>query len=173
MPHRCALGCKNTDVAVHVFPDPDKFPERFKAWVDIVRERLETPLDVEYFKKKRICDIHFIPEHRNRNKRLSALAIPILNLPGTSKSRETENSDDNLHSTSFAVADVTASDVLVPQNSENQCGDMQSSTSSIEATLISPDSLSLVLKKKNLLKGRSIISFIEIENLTYSSATLT
>lgn len=67
---------------MHVFPNPVKFPERFKAWVDLVGEKPEIPLDVEYFKKKRICDIHFIPEHRNRNKRLNALAIPLLNLPG-------------------------------------------------------------------------------------------
>lgn len=67
---------------MHSFPNPDKFPERFKTWVLVVGGKLESPLDYESFKKKKICDIHFITEHRNRFKRLSALAVPTMFLPG-------------------------------------------------------------------------------------------
>lgn len=67
---------------MHSFPNPDKFPERFKAWVNLVGYNLETLTDYDIYKKKRICDIHFTDEHRNRCKRLNALAMPTLYLPG-------------------------------------------------------------------------------------------
>lgn len=67
---------------MHRFPDALKFPEQLKAWVNLVGGNLETSSDFEYYKKKRICDIHFCDRHRNRNKRLSSLAIPTLHLPG-------------------------------------------------------------------------------------------
>ncbi|XP_022831934.1 uncharacterized protein LOC111360276 [Spodoptera litura] len=86
MPRRCALGCAPSDVPMHRFPDAMKFPERLKAWVNLVGGKLQTSSDFEYYKKKRICDIHFCDSHRNRNKRLSALAIPTLHLPGQSQS---------------------------------------------------------------------------------------
>lgn len=69
---------------MHVFPNPAKFPERFLAWVKLVGGTLETLPAYEIYKKKRICDIHFITEHRNRFRRLNALAVPTLHLPGES-----------------------------------------------------------------------------------------
>lgn len=67
---------------LHVFPNPDKFPDRFKAWLKIVGGKPETLSDYEFYKKMRICDIHFTYEQRNRFKRLNALAVPCLHLPG-------------------------------------------------------------------------------------------
>ncbi|KAJ8736244.1 hypothetical protein PYW08_006900 [Mythimna loreyi] len=84
MPHCCAFGCKDTSIVMHSFPNPDKFPERFKAWVNLVGNKLEALTDYDIYKKKRICDIHFTDEHRNRFKRLNALAVPTLYLPGES-----------------------------------------------------------------------------------------
>ncbi|XP_048480243.1 RNA polymerase II elongation factor ell1-like [Plutella xylostella] len=69
---------------MHHFPNPDKFPERFKAWVNLVGGKLETSSDYRYYKKKMVCDIHFIDDHRNRYKRLNALAVPTLHLHGSS-----------------------------------------------------------------------------------------
>ncbi|KAF9406035.1 hypothetical protein HW555_010989, partial [Spodoptera exigua] len=85
MPHLCSFGCKYTPgVVMHHFPNPDKFPERFKAWVNLVGGKLETSSDYRYYKKKMVCDIHFIDDHRNRYKRLNALAVPTLHLHGSS-----------------------------------------------------------------------------------------
>ncbi|XP_072935103.1 uncharacterized protein [Epargyreus clarus] len=82
MAHVCAFECDNIGTLLHVFPNPDKFPQRFKAWVDLVGGTLETSSDVEFYRKKQICDIHFADEHRNRFRRLNALAVPTLHLPG-------------------------------------------------------------------------------------------
>ncbi|KAL4712549.1 hypothetical protein ACJJTC_007565 [Scirpophaga incertulas] len=84
MPHTCVFGCRATDVVMHVFPNPNKFPERFKSWVSLVGGDLQMLTDSEIYEKKRICDIHFSDNHRNRFKRLSVLAIPSLHLPHTS-----------------------------------------------------------------------------------------
>ncbi|XP_038214204.1 uncharacterized protein LOC119834006 isoform X1 [Zerene cesonia] len=81
MPHRCILGCKGTDV-LHVFPNPRKFHNLFKTWVEIVGGKPENLSDNEFHYKMRICDIHFSDNHKNRNKRLNALALPCLHLPG-------------------------------------------------------------------------------------------
>ncbi|KAL0840685.1 hypothetical protein ABMA28_015879 [Loxostege sticticalis] len=85
MPHSCAFGCKATDVVMHVFPNPNKYPERFKLWVNLVGGNLDTLSENDIYVKKRICDIHFTDEHRNRNKRLNALAVPSLHLPSNNK----------------------------------------------------------------------------------------
>ncbi|CAG4945300.1 unnamed protein product [Colias eurytheme] len=117
MPHRCAFGCADTDVVMHVFPNPDKFPERFKIWVDLVGDKLKTLSDNQIFIKKRICDIHFIQEHKNRNKRLNILAVPSLHLPdmtvtGSSETVNERNVDAPVPGTS------TCSDITFTGSSE-------------------------------------------------------
>lgn len=37
---------------------------------------LETESDYEYYRNKRVCDLHFKNEHRNRFNRLNILAVP-------------------------------------------------------------------------------------------------
>ncbi|CAH2106601.1 unnamed protein product [Euphydryas editha] len=81
MPRRCELGCEPSDVPLHVFPNPAKYPERFRAWVTIVGGKLETPHDYENYRKRKLCDIHFTNKDRNRNNRLNALAVPSVHLP--------------------------------------------------------------------------------------------
>ncbi|CAK1579729.1 unnamed protein product [Parnassius mnemosyne] len=80
MPRHCAIGCKPTGGVLHVFPNPNKFPEQFKAWVRIVSGKDECDFD---YKKMRICDKHFTEKDRNRNNRLNALTVPSLFLHGT------------------------------------------------------------------------------------------
>lgn len=70
-----------SDVPLHVFPDPAKYPERFRAWVTIVGGKLETHNDYEEYRKRKLCDIHFTDKDRNRNHRLNALAVPSVHLP--------------------------------------------------------------------------------------------
>ncbi|RVE47945.1 hypothetical protein evm_007459 [Chilo suppressalis] len=82
---RCVICGRGygTGTTVHTFPNPNKFPERFKEWVQIIGGKLETPSDYEFYKKKRICDVHFIEQHKTSCHRLSALAVPSLYLPGS------------------------------------------------------------------------------------------
>ncbi|CAH0726212.1 unnamed protein product, partial [Brenthis ino] len=84
MPHRCAFGCKNTNsgVVMHMFPNPKRFPEHFHAWVSLLGGKFGRLSDHEIYLRKRICDIHFTDAHKNRYKRLNALAMPTLYLPG-------------------------------------------------------------------------------------------
>ncbi|CAG4926279.1 unnamed protein product [Colias eurytheme] len=83
MPKRCALGCSyNALISYHQFPHPEKNPDRFKAWVQIVGGQLDSQEDYELYKKKVICDIHFIEKDKNRNNRLNFLAVPSLHLQG-------------------------------------------------------------------------------------------
>ncbi|XP_063542783.1 uncharacterized protein LOC134751369 isoform X2 [Cydia strobilella] len=78
MPHRCAFGCSEEGAVLHVFPNPHKYPDRFKVWVKLIGGKLDTPSDYKFYNKKRICDVHFTDEHRNRFKRLNAIAVPTL-----------------------------------------------------------------------------------------------
>ncbi|RVE46753.1 hypothetical protein evm_008616 [Chilo suppressalis] len=79
MPPRCFLGCSSDPgVHLHVFPHPERFPDQFKKWVEIVYGQLNTPEDYAFFRKKRLCDRHFTAKDRNRNNRLNALAVPSL-----------------------------------------------------------------------------------------------
>ncbi|KAL0838674.1 hypothetical protein ABMA28_016746 [Loxostege sticticalis] len=78
MPKRCALGCPPSGVSTHMFPNPSKHPDTFKAWVDLIGGTLNTALDYEFYRKKVICDIHFTAADRNRNHRLNCLAVPSL-----------------------------------------------------------------------------------------------
>uniref|UniRef100_A0A2A4K9L6 Uncharacterized protein n=1 Tax=Heliothis virescens TaxID=7102 RepID=A0A2A4K9L6_HELVI len=93
MPYMCAFGCGDKNVVLHAFPNPKRFPERFKLWVNLV-EGLESLSENDIREKKRICDIHFSDEHRVRYKRLSALAVPTLHLPSNKNNDESENVSD-------------------------------------------------------------------------------
>ncbi|XP_048000304.1 uncharacterized protein LOC125237351 isoform X2 [Leguminivora glycinivorella] len=81
------------ETSLHNFPNPNKFLERFKAWVSIVGGELNTSADYEHYKKKKVCDRHFIDEHRTRSKRLSANAIPTILVPVSNgkKKNDTES----------------------------------------------------------------------------------
>ncbi|CAG4938594.1 unnamed protein product [Colias eurytheme] len=81
MPRLCSFGCRPSDVTMHGFPNPEKYPDRFKTWVNLVGGKLETTSDYEYFRKKKVCDIHFTDCDRNRFRRLNILAVPSLHLP--------------------------------------------------------------------------------------------
>ncbi|XP_072947212.1 uncharacterized protein [Epargyreus clarus] len=84
MGRACSFGCRTSGVVMHCFPNPEKYFSRFKAWVTLVGGKLETQADVEYYRKKKVCSIHFTDKDRNRYKRLNALAIPSVHLSGES-----------------------------------------------------------------------------------------
>ncbi|CAH0405002.1 unnamed protein product [Chilo suppressalis] len=78
---RCVFGCVTKGLTVHSFPNPAKFPEQFRSWVEIGGERLRNLSTEQIYPRMKVCDKHFIEGHRNRNNRLSALAVPTLYLP--------------------------------------------------------------------------------------------
>ncbi|XP_028156626.1 uncharacterized protein LOC114350154 isoform X2 [Ostrinia furnacalis] len=63
---------------LHMFPNPKRFHDQFKAWVKVVEGKLNSTDDYSYFRTKRICDRHFTENDRNRNNRINAIAIPSL-----------------------------------------------------------------------------------------------
>ncbi|KAL0822538.1 hypothetical protein ABMA28_004585 [Loxostege sticticalis] len=95
MPRRCALGCPPSGTRMHCFPDPEKYPDKFLTWANLAGVKLETASEKEYYHiNKRICDIHFTPEDKNRYNRLNALAVPTLHLPANPVNQN--NSASNL-----------------------------------------------------------------------------
>nr|XP_034824255.1 uncharacterized protein LOC117982081 [Maniola hyperantus] len=78
---RCVFGCVTEGLTMHQFPNPARLPEQFKTWVELAGEQLKNLSPEEIYPRKTVCDKHFIASHRNRNNRLSALAIPTLHLP--------------------------------------------------------------------------------------------
>ena len=69
-------------VKFHVFPSLEHKPERFKAWVQAIGGKLDTPEDYHYYRNQRICDRHFSDESKNRYNRVGALGVPTLYLNG-------------------------------------------------------------------------------------------
>ncbi|RVE42389.1 hypothetical protein evm_012967 [Chilo suppressalis] len=47
-----------------LFQIQNKFPERFKEWVQLLEENGNHHLIMNFIKKKRICDVHFIEQHK-------------------------------------------------------------------------------------------------------------
>ncbi|KAL0851280.1 hypothetical protein ABMA28_007113 [Loxostege sticticalis] len=77
---RCVFGCVTKGLTVHSFPNPAKFPEQFRTWVELCGQELRNLSVDEIYPRLKVCDKHFIESHRNRNNRLNALAIPSLHL---------------------------------------------------------------------------------------------
>ncbi|XP_045454606.1 uncharacterized protein LOC123664023 [Melitaea cinxia] len=67
---------------MHRFPNFIKFADIFQSWVSLVGGKLESTSDYEYYKDKRICDIHFTDKDRARNNRICKESIPSLHIPG-------------------------------------------------------------------------------------------
>ncbi|XP_045499380.1 uncharacterized protein LOC123697010 [Colias croceus] len=87
----CVLGCSREErKKLHVFPNPDKYPDKFKTWTEIVNKHTSTVLNRDY-RKLRICDRHFTEADKNRNNRLSHSAVPSLFLPTSCPSTQLPN----------------------------------------------------------------------------------
>ncbi|CAG9790351.1 unnamed protein product [Diatraea saccharalis] len=74
----CVFGCITTGVTIHKFPNPMKYPDIFKTWVELAAETNEV-----IYKNRYVCDRHFAENVKNRNNRLNKLAVPTLQLPNT------------------------------------------------------------------------------------------
>lgn len=59
-----------------------KDPERFRTWVYAVGGSILGEDNDTILKLRRICHDHFEPRYHTRSKRISANAIPTINLPG-------------------------------------------------------------------------------------------
>lgn len=108
MPRRCALGCpRSTRGLLHIFPNPEKYPEQHREWVKIVNGRYDPDYD---YRKYRICDRHFTMKDRTRSSRLNVLAIPSLYLTGMPEHaakfiQERETKLKVMNTSSFTSAD--------------------------------------------------------------------
>lgn len=108
MPRRCALGCpRSTRGLLHIFPNPEKYPEQHREWVKIVNGRYDPDYD---YRKYRICDRHFTMKDRTRSSRLNVLAIPSLYLTGMPEHaakfiQERETKLKVMNTSSFTVSD--------------------------------------------------------------------
>ncbi|KAG6460295.1 hypothetical protein O3G_MSEX011896 [Manduca sexta] len=74
---RCVFGCPTDGISLHNFPNPRRFPEQFQKWIELVGEPVEDLTPDEIFGKKKVCNLHFTIDDRNRNNRLNAIATPV------------------------------------------------------------------------------------------------
>lgn len=80
----CIPDCKDRTSKRHRFPNPNRYPEYFCKWLDIIK-----PKNYEILPTKRIydiyfvCDSHFEPDCLVTGVRgLKTTAVPTLNMPG-------------------------------------------------------------------------------------------
>ncbi|KAI8432595.1 hypothetical protein MSG28_013582 [Choristoneura fumiferana] len=79
----CIFGCDSLVVHganLHRFPNPEKRPDLFAAWVSAAGDYLKEKDPKKVFKNKRICDHHFNPTTKTTGGRLIWSAIPTINL---------------------------------------------------------------------------------------------
>ncbi|KAJ8737069.1 hypothetical protein PYW07_000340 [Mythimna separata] len=133
-------------VAIHTFPQPTKDPNRFKIWVKLAGDLLKDLSDEEIYHRKRICDIHFLPQHKTRNNRLSAIAVPSLQLPGTAT--------ENIVSPMIHTEMPSTSSAINPSNTVVQPGiaTVNIASSSIDTDMPSTSSRIDMCSKSNYLR---------------------
>jgi hypothetical protein len=81
---KCAVtGCKDKNSTRHRFPNPKKYQELFRKWVEACYNPALRKLDpANIYNSHRVCHIHFSPEYHASNMYLrKGLATPSLNLP--------------------------------------------------------------------------------------------
>lgn len=76
----CVIGLDN--ISLHLFPNPDKDPDRFRTWVYAIGGDILALDNSTIFKNRRICHSHFEPRYHTRSGKLSANAVPTLHLAG-------------------------------------------------------------------------------------------
>lgn len=130
MPRRCILKCApEPGVRFHVFPSLESKPERFKAWVQAIGGKLDTPEDYEYYRNQRICDRHFAKENKNRYNRVDALGVPSLHLIETDLGEREKNSLGESFASS--VQETLNLDVIEPTTSNVLVEDMMTRNNSL------------------------------------------
>nr|XP_022903849.1 uncharacterized protein LOC111416124 isoform X2 [Onthophagus taurus] len=79
----CAVkGCEDKVSSRHLFPNPEKFPETFDAWVKVCGNNDLMGMDSkELYRKKRVCNAHFTSADMFSNNLLRKNVIPSLNIP--------------------------------------------------------------------------------------------
>ncbi|CAG9790684.1 unnamed protein product [Diatraea saccharalis] len=77
----CIFGCDSLaihNVPFHRFPNPDKRPELFTAWVSAVSVNIGENNPQKIYKNKRICDHHFETKFKTTGGRLVWSAVPTI-----------------------------------------------------------------------------------------------
>lgn len=67
---------------LHGFPNYVKEPERFRSWLYAVGGDILSLSNEHIYKNRRVCHSHFENKYCLRNNRISAIAVPTLNLLG-------------------------------------------------------------------------------------------
>ncbi|KAL0849833.1 hypothetical protein ABMA28_011772 [Loxostege sticticalis] len=83
----CVPGCSisgRSHRVLHGYPNYVKEPERFRSWMYAVGGDILGLSDEHIYKNRRVCHSHFEAKYCLRNNRISAIAIPTLNLLGIS-----------------------------------------------------------------------------------------
>lgn len=69
-------------VTLHNFPNPNKDAERFRTWLYTIGGNILNLDNNKILKCRSVCHNHFEKKYHTWTNRLSANAVPTLNLPG-------------------------------------------------------------------------------------------
>ncbi|KAL4713237.1 hypothetical protein ACJJTC_013167 [Scirpophaga incertulas] len=81
----CVPGCvqsRESHPVLHLFPNPDRYPDRFRSWVLAVGGDIIGLTNMYIYANRRVCHRHFEAKDCCRFNKLSQLAIPKMHLPG-------------------------------------------------------------------------------------------
>ncbi|XP_045489728.1 uncharacterized protein LOC110995016 isoform X1 [Pieris rapae] len=91
----CVPGCFESGAShkvLHIFPNPNKDPDRFEAWRKAVGGKILELSFEHIYKYRRVCRAHFEDKFHCRYERLSNISIPTVNMAETNSGTEDEES---------------------------------------------------------------------------------
>ncbi|CAH2105412.1 unnamed protein product [Euphydryas editha] len=160
---KCHFGCE-IDGPLHRFPKP-QYPhlERFNVWKFVLAKDIQNKGDIYIYNQIRICNRHFEECYRSQSHRLTANAVPTLNIGSFQlQPMETDGIEHALPIMQPSTA-LTIKDDQAEGSSELHCME----TGVVEHTVMQPSTSALITKDNNLakqgtMKRRMTINEIQI-----------
>lgn len=67
---------------LHSFPDPEKYPDKFRSWLYNVGGEVIGLENAYIFKRRKVCHKHFEAKYHTWVNTLTVDAVPTLQIPG-------------------------------------------------------------------------------------------
>ncbi|XP_047543232.1 uncharacterized protein LOC125075564 [Vanessa atalanta] len=159
---KCHFGCKN-DGPLHRFPKPQyPYLEKFNVWKSVLAEDIQDKGDIYIYNQIRICYRHFEECYCSQSHRLTANAVPTLNI-GSSQLQpmETDVIEHVLNVMQPSTALKTKDDQGEGSSFRLHC--METDVFEHVLTVIQPSTSALSIKDNNLAKQEHKILPAECE----------
>ncbi|XP_045456359.1 uncharacterized protein LOC123666208 [Melitaea cinxia] len=115
---RDCFAARADNVILHSFPNPDTDAERFRTWCFAIGGNVLVLDDQFIHANRKVCHKHFETKYHTRSSRLSANAVPTLQLKPAVSSRERHMSDiTNIISNNSTSAELSTGPSAVEPSS--------------------------------------------------------